>query len=358
MLAKPEATALARECLHTAERVGPSNVGEIVFLKTLAHLVGANFVEAARTIESAPRPTALHIKLGHQLRFMGGDTEGMLRSTGNFLAEHPFEEGASYIHGCHAFALEELGRFEEARRHGELALAQDPNDVWAGHAVVHTFEMQGLCLEGLNWLEQRVSNWENKNNFRYHVAWHRALFNVSLGRYSEVIRLYDEEIRAEKTDDFRDFANASSLLQRLEWAHVDVGDRWEELRNQAAQRATDGSLVFAILHRLLALRRSPNSLEAERSLCMLRSLAKTDHGQAEVVRLVGLPLAEAIVRAPSEQWSINLEDLSKMGGSNAQRDVFLIDLQYFAQDFALTSLAEQIEAIRRDQRPMQQVSVL
>ncbi len=68
-----------------------------------------------------------------------------------------------------------------------------------------------------------------------------------------MLRLYDEEIRAEPTDDYRDIANGASLLARLELAGIPVGSRWEELAAKAEARIEDRRLVFADLHYLLAL---------------------------------------------------------------------------------------------------------
>jgi hypothetical protein len=49
---------------------------------------------------------------------------------------------------------------------------------------------------------------------------------LDLGRYDAVLDLYDTEIRAERTDDYRDISNATSLLMRLELDGIEVGDRW------------------------------------------------------------------------------------------------------------------------------------
>ena len=67
------------------------------------------------------------------------------------------------------------------------------------------------------------------------------------------LALYDADIRAEKTDDYRDISNGASLLARLELEGVNVGNRWDELADLSEKRATDGCLAFADLHYILAL---------------------------------------------------------------------------------------------------------
>lgn len=358
MIAKTEATAEAKACLSTAQALKNRNERDAIFLKALKQATQGRFKQAAEAIEGSVVFTALEAKLSHQLRFMAGDARGMLRSTARFLSDSNGAPGESYVQGCHAFALEEAGDFDLAREFGELALERDPSDVWAGHAVAHTFEMQGLAREGLRWLEERHSWWNDKNNFRFHVSWHRALFQLKLRNFSDVLRLYDEEIRADKTDDFRDFANASSLLQRLEWEGVEVGDRWCELQEHSVARCEDDSLVFALLHRLLALRRLDCQTAQQKLMNTLRRMSVQEGGQSEAVRRVGLPLAEAIIRAPSEQWSLCLNDLPMIGGSHAQRDVFLLDLRDFAKERGLRDLLDNVEAARQSQRPDPQVKVL
>ncbi|MBL4928920.1 hypothetical protein [Fuscibacter oryzae] len=77
--------------------------------------------------------------------------------------------------------------------------------------------------------------------------------HLDLGNAKAALALYDRDIRTEKTDDYRDIANAASLLSRLELEGAPVGNRWDELAHLAETRATDGCLAFADLHYMLAL---------------------------------------------------------------------------------------------------------
>jgi hypothetical protein len=85
------------------------------------------------------------------------------------------------------------------------------------------------------------------------VFWHLALFYLEQGNLADALQLYDEQIRSDRTDDFRDVANAVSLLMRLEMAGANVSRRWDELAAIAERRVEDRSLVFASLHYALAL---------------------------------------------------------------------------------------------------------
>ena len=57
-----------------------------------------------------------------------------------------------YVLGMHAFGLEETGDYGRAESAGRKAVARNPGDVWAIHAVAHVMEMQGRTREGIQWL--------------------------------------------------------------------------------------------------------------------------------------------------------------------------------------------------------------
>jgi tetratricopeptide (TPR) repeat protein len=271
---------------------------------------------------------AMAVKLSHAIRFILGDADGMRRSLARVVSIYtettPF---AGYIRGCYAFALEETGAYDEAMRVGLKAVALAPDDAWGRHAVAHVHEMRGETEQGLAWLSDPAL-WSHCNNFRFHMAWHKALFHLEAGEPAEALSLYDMAVRCEKTDDYRDIANAASLLQRLELDGCHVDDRWEELADIAERRIGDRRLVFADLHYLLALAGAGRSEGADR---LARSLlAETAAGHdAELAREVGAPAAAAILAfAGGDMASAAallgqvMPRLRAIGGSHAQRDVF------------------------------------
>ena len=52
---------------------------------------------------------------------------------------------------CRAFANEECGNYVVAEAAGREAMALDPANLWAAHAVAHVMEMQGRRGEGIAW---------------------------------------------------------------------------------------------------------------------------------------------------------------------------------------------------------------
>jgi tetratricopeptide (TPR) repeat protein len=247
---------------------------------------------------------AFAVKLSHAIRFLLGDADGMRRSLARVVSiyteEVPF---AGYVKGCYAFALEETGDYREAERMGRRAIALAPDDAWGRHAVAHVMEMTGRAEDGLDWLAND-GDWRHCNNFSFHMLWHRALFLLELGRTCEALRLYDLGMRAEETDDFRDIANAASLLQRLELCGVAVGARWEELAGPAA----DALIAFA----------AGDSAETVRRLAPVMPFLRMiggSHAQRDIFEQIWL---ESLVRSghPLAESQLHYR-LAARGGRNA-----------------------------------------
>ncbi len=280
-----------------------------------------------RIIDNNPLD-AMAVKISHAVRFMLGDADGMRRSLARIVSIYTDTiPNAGFIRGCYAFALEETGDYIEAEKIGRRAVQLEPRDAWGRHAVAHVFEMTGRAAEGLNWLSDK-SQWEHCNNFSFHMAWHIALFQLELGRNHEALALYDAAIRAEKTDDFRDIANAASLLQRLEIAGLSVGNRWEELADLAERRIEDRQLVFADLHYILALLGAGRFGTAETMVRSMLDKAPVGHN-GKLTQDIAAPVAAGLVAFAAGRMEEALQfleplrdKLQPIGGSHAQRDVF------------------------------------
>lgn len=258
-LARRELVAQAETCLADARAAAaqrPPLAREQLYFEALQFWLDGEPARATDVFEGLladwPRD-ALAFKLCQAIRFMIGDTVGMARVGQSALSAFADRSpAAGYVRGCQAFALEELGHLAEAEAMGREAVVLAPRDAWGRHAVAHCFEMTGRARDGVAWLSHSQS-WEHCSNFGFHLHWHMALFQLELGAIDAVLDLYDTAVRAVQTDDFRDLANAASLLQRLELEGVDVGHRWEELALIAEGRVADRRLVFADLHYMLAL---------------------------------------------------------------------------------------------------------
>ncbi|WP_342078799.1 tetratricopeptide repeat protein [Yoonia sp. SS1-5] len=337
LLGRKELLATATEAYEAAEatnRAQPISKREMYFLQALRDWMKGQPKAALRHFEAAlaDNPTdTLAMKLDHAVRFVLGDAVGMRRMIEAVLPaydnKHP---GYGYLLGCHAFAMEETGEYKRAQIAGREALLLAPDDAWGLHAVAHVHDMTADAAGGIKWLTGREEAWAHCNNFRYHVWWHKALMHLDMGEREVVLDLYDQQIRQDKTDDYRDISNATSLLSRLELDGVDVGDRWEELADLSANRTEDGCLIFADLHYLLAL--VGGQREDAIATMMGRLHRDAKEGKSDMQKAManpGLAAAaglEAFGESNFEGAFINLAranaDMHLAGGSHAQRDVF------------------------------------
>ena len=280
---------------------------------------------------SASPEDSLAMKMSHAIRFVLGDGEGMRRSLERVASAYSDDHPArGYFLGCLAFALEETGDYALAEKHGKEGVDLAPDDAWGLHAVTHVYDMTANSRAGLEWMTGREGSWTHCNNFRYHVWWHKALLHLDLGEIDAVFSLYDSEIRRDKTDDYRDISNATSLLGRLELNGIDVGDRWEELADLSSRRTDDGCLVFADLHYLLALTGDNRTDSAVRLVSRIRRDATSDLTDSGVrMSSPGVCAAVGLHAFGDGDYQTAFHNLRQArstiqlaGGSHAQRDIF------------------------------------
>ena len=364
LLASQQAVALSRHLVKASraalEIAGGGTAGEQALVE--AHELAANgrLKAAAARLEqhlaNHPRDF-LSAKLAHALRFMSGEPNRMLATTSAILP-HWSAGMAGYGHllGCHAFGLEETGDLASAERTGRAAVACEPHDVWGLHAVAHVMEMRGETTAGTAWLEPTAALWTACGSFGFHLAWHLALFRLAAGDNARALALYDAHLVPSPGADFRDVANAVSMLWRLEQDGIDTGDRWDFLAAIAEQRRSDTTYVFGSLHYLIALVASDDLAAANDVVEALRCSARSrDTDQAEVSARVGVRLAEVIIDmtrrgASRADIAVLARRLPELGGSNAQRDVFLRTLLLIAAGAGDVAAVSTLTDLRLQQR--------
>lgn len=353
----------ARRSLEAATEAagsGGATERERAHLAALEAWVAGDFAGATSRWEALaarhPRDL-LALKLAQYGFFYAGESQRMHDVIARALPHwDPAIPDYGFVLGCHAFGLEETGDYAAAERAGRDAVARNPADIWAAHAVSHVFEMEGRAEEGAAWVDGLEANWSGCNNFAYHALWHRCLFLLELGMADRVLALYDRDVRPESTDDLLDISNAVSLLWRLEQRGVDVGDRWQELAARSQAHIDDHLLVFGDVHYVMALaaagRTGDVALFAD---SLARYAAESGESQASVAREPGLALVRAVLAHRRGDYGGACDTLMavrpairRLGGSHAQRDLFeemLIDSAIRAgrTETAGALLAERIE---------------
>lgn len=332
MMGRRELVETAASALKDAKRFQTgTDLRESAYIEALSGWLNGYPTQAIahveRVIAANPSDT-LSVKISQGIRFILGDAKGMRSSVEAVLAAHEDHPLQGYVLGCHAFTLEETGDYAAAEKAGLLGLTKADDDAWGLHAVAHVYDMTGQTDAGISLIEDRPLAWNRSNNFRYHVWWHKALLHLDKGQADLVLSIYDDEIRAEKTDDYRDIANATSLLMRLELDGMDVGHRWNELAELSENRTDDDCVVFADLHYMLALTGDTRTDAAERLRRRIAASAgETDMGQVSadpgVAASTGLTeFAEGNYQTAFKHLAAARATMQSIGGSHAQRDVF------------------------------------
>ncbi len=262
------------------------------------------------------------IKWGQYHAFNRGDQAALLRLGRRASVAH---EDTPYAHGMIAFALEQNHRLQEAEEEGLRAVEISIDDAWAHHAVAHVMETEGRAKEGARWLDHCAHTWEKKGVFiRDHNWWHAALFRLALGRNDEALKIFDDRLWGAWPEFPQEQIGAVSMLWRLEMRGTDVGERWAPVVDQARARAGEHLFAFHDLHYLYALARAGKTGEAQKFLTSMSE-------QPGVIwQGVAAPTGEALIafaenRRGEAAASLGplLRDLYKIGGSHAQRHVFM-----------------------------------
>ncbi len=156
------------------------------------------------------------LQVGHLIDFYRASARGLRDRIARVLPKWSEDvPGYSIVLGMYAFGLEETGNYSQAEAFGREAVARQPLDCWAHHAVAHVMEMQGRAEDGIGWMQAREPYWTGDDNFfKVHNWWHKALYHLDLEQGSEVMALYDEKVRADKSTVALDLVDASALLWR------------------------------------------------------------------------------------------------------------------------------------------------
>jgi hypothetical protein len=337
LLARSEMVGEARRLAEAARRSlaeRGATARERLLVRALRAGCDGEMEESAGLLESALEVEpldAMVFKLAYATRFMLGDGVAMRLGAERVLpAWIPGTPERGFVLGCYAFALEESGDLVHAERIGREAMALGPDDLWACHAVAHVLHTGGRIGEGIVWLADHEPRFIDAGAFAAHLFWHRALLHLAQREVEAALEVYDRQVRPSAGVDYRAFANAASLLWRLERAEVATGDRWHDLAALVRDRVGDHALVFAQLHHMLAFAGAGRWEPAVAMLASMDLHAREGWGtQARVLRDVGIDMAKAIfalsIGDPQRALELLLplrKDWRRVGGSEAQRSIF------------------------------------
>ena len=331
---EPSGWSAARDACAAAAAL-PADARERAHLAAASALAHGRWTQAGRILEdlSAQWPRdLLALQVGHQIDYFRGDSrmlrDRIARALPSWDACIP---GWHAVLGMHAFGLEESGDLDGAERAGTEAVALEPRDGWAWHAVAHVHEMRGAPEAGIAWLAPARDTWSRGSFLAPHNTWHLALFHLDLEQPAQALALYDEAIGGTGSSVVLDLVDASAMLWRMRLRGVATGDRWTALADRWAAVGGEGLHAFNDLHAMLAYVGAERVAAQEALLAAQRAAIARDGDNAMFTREVGHPACLALAAIARGDWAGAVDLLrgirshaQRFGGSHAQRD--LIDL--------------------------------
>jgi tetratricopeptide (TPR) repeat protein len=358
---EPEGLPVARAACAAGAAL-PGNERERAHLHAAKLLAHGRWHEAARALEDLslqyPRD-ALALQAGHQVDFFTGDArmlrDRIARALPVWDASMP---GYHAVLGMHAFGLEETGDYVQAEAQGRRAVALEPRDSWAWHAVAHTLEMRDRPAEGIAWLEPNAAHWAPGSFLGVHNGWHLALFHLELDHHDEVLRLYDEAIAGSGLPQLLDLIDASAMLWRLQLRGLDVGARWQPLADRWAPLVRESRYAFNDLHAMLAFTGAGRTDEQQRLLQAQDEALVAGDDNAGFLREVGSAATRAVRAFGDGDYAQCVALLRpvrhrahRFGGGHAQRDLLDLTLIEAALRAGEQALARGLAAERIAMRP-------
>ena len=329
-------------------------------------LVDGDMVGTARILRELTREyprDVLALFVGHNIDYFTGDALSLRDRVAEVLPAWSADDPLyGPVLGMYAFGLEEAGDYPRSEEVGLRALALDPKDVWAIHAVVHDYEMQARFGEGVRFFEQRMDDWADNNYFKVHNWWHYALYNLEAGNLPTVLDVYDRRIFVEPALNVSvKMCDASALLWRLLLDGIDQTERWQPLAEVWERLIGSPCFAFNDMHAAMAFVGAGDVARAERLVSdRERWLAERHPGVTNyaMTARIGLPVCRSIVafgkgayREAVEQLMPIRHNLNEFGGSHAQRDAVQRTLLEAALRSGSLDVAELLLGERMAARP-------
>ena len=343
-----------------AEKLKPTLTRrELMHVKAIEYLHRGALPDAVDLWEQIliEHPTdILALKFNHSCYFYLGWSTEMHQSIARVL---PFYKLSTpyynYLYGMMAFGLAESNRFQQAKENALKGIDLNRFDAWAIHAYNHYNEYTGDWSTGKDFLLKTELDWSPSNLLSGHNYWHLALFYLELNQHEQVVDILDEKLL--KLDSTLDLVNSSSLLLRLKLdGYKDLESlmpKWEKLKSGYVDRIQDHGYLYSDFHVAAILASTDSNDETQKyfqslsdfinsddfypecddSLNQFCSLLKPKTSVKNYLKKLNSEIAESLCSAiffyekgefdkvVSLLYPIRY-DIKKVGGSNAQRDIF------------------------------------
>jgi hypothetical protein len=155
----------------------------------------------------------------------------------------------------YAFALVEIGRWQEGRELVERALKIYPRNAHGAHVLCHALYESGEDATGADYLEKWLPEYSPEGQLHCHLWWHMGMCKLMLGDTAAMWALYDRECApaVSQSPPVNIASDGVSLLWRSELAGEPRSSaRWDAIRRYIEDTFPE-PMVFVDVHAALAL---------------------------------------------------------------------------------------------------------
>jgi tetratricopeptide (TPR) repeat protein len=229
---------------------------------------------------------------------------------------------------AYAFAHNELGRHEEARRLVQRALERQPHSGHSAHTMAHVFFETGDHCGGAEFLTPWLAGFPRQAQIYGHLTWHLALFELACGHPERVQTLYEETLQPAvcPSAPLIRLCDAAALLWRHDLYGVErpAGSR-QAVATLATQAFPRVGITFADVHCALAYAAAGDTAAVEHLVAQLQARlqqGKIPAGQVVVAVVEGIAaFARGDYESAVQALAPLADQVVRIGGSNAQREV-------------------------------------
>ena len=233
-----------------------------------------------------------------------------------------------WFQAVHAFALEEVGRLDEALGLIERSMATNPRNAHGAHIKAHVLYEQGEDRAALDYLDSWLPDYPREGLMHCHLSWHVALFALILGDAERAWQIYRSQVHPGGAwgPALNVATDAPAFLWRAELAgHPHQDTIWKEVHEYAHKSFPRAGIAFVDVHRALTAVAVDDAAAIAKVVKELEERAASGRSPSGDV----VPrLAKGLAAYGRGDWTgaaqtlqAALAETVRVGGSRAQRDL-------------------------------------
>jgi hypothetical protein len=263
-----------------------------------------------------------------------------------------------WFQAVYAFALEEVGRLDEALELIERSMATNPRNAHGAHIKTHVLYEQGNDRAALDYLDSWLPSYPREGLMHCHISWHVALSALMLGDASRAWQVYEAQVHPGGAwgPALNVATDAPAFLWRAELAgHARRPEAWQQVHGYAQKSFPKAGVAFVDVHRALAAVAAGDGEAIARIVSELKERAASGRSPAGDV----VPrLASGLAAYGKGDWTgaiavlePALAETVRIGGSRAQRDLIQNTLLAAYLKAGREAQARKLLTAQTDRRP-------